>query len=177
METERLILRLPEAGDVPAMAAALADFAVAKNLATAPHPYGEDDARVFVARAAEGLARGEAYCFAILRKEDRLLVGCCGLHRKEASWELGYWLAKPWWKLGYATEAAGRLLAFAFEELKLERLEAGWFHDNAASGRVLAKLGFEADHVEPYECRARGARVLCNRCMLTREGFGRKKAA
>ena len=55
--------------------------------------------------------------------------------------EFGYWLGKPFWGLGYATEAAQRLVRFAFDELGLRRVHAGWFHDNPASGHVLAKLG------------------------------------
>jgi [ribosomal protein S5]-alanine N-acetyltransferase len=120
---------------------------------------------------------GEAHCFVIVRKGDGALLGCAGLERKDGGFELGYWLAKPFWKQGFATEAAGRLLDFAFDVLKTERVDAGWYHDNGASGHVLAKLGFKADHVEACECRARGYRLLCNRAVLTRAEFGRKKAA
>jgi [ribosomal protein S5]-alanine N-acetyltransferase len=177
LESTRLLLRPPEAGDVADIAAGAGDFEIAKNLAKVPHPYSEDDARAFVARAADGFAKGEGYCFAILRKADGAFLGCCGVHLKDGHYELGYWIAKPFWKQGYASEAAKRLLGFAFRDLKAESVEAGWFHDNPASGRVLAKLGFKADHVEASECLARGYRVLCNRALLTRADFGRKKAA
>jgi RimJ/RimL family protein N-acetyltransferase len=177
LETERLILRTPELGDAPALAAALNDFDISKNLAMVPYPYKEDDAYAFIAKSAQGLTTGEAHCFVIRRKADNTLVGCCGLHLKDGRYELGYWIAKPFWRQGYASEAGHRLVGFAFLDLKAELLTAGWYHDNGISGRVLAKLGFKAVRVEKQDCRARGQAVLCNRTLLTREEFGRKKAA
>jgi [ribosomal protein S5]-alanine N-acetyltransferase len=177
LESFRLLLRPPEPRDALDIAAALNDFEVSKNLAVVPYPYGEDDARAFIARAVEGLAKGEAYCFVIRRKTDDALVGCCGLHLKEGRYEIGYWLAKAYWKQGFATEAARKVVAFAFKDLKAEEVWAGWYHDNGASGRVLGKLGFKADGVVKQDCLARGEAVLCNRTLLTRAEFGRKKAA
>jgi [ribosomal protein S5]-alanine N-acetyltransferase len=177
LETKRLILRQPEAADVAAITAGLADFEVSKNLMRAPHPYSEADAWAFVSAAAKGHDSGESYCFVLIDKGDGALLGCAGLERKNGAYELGYWLAKPYWKQGLATEAAARVLEFAFDRLKAERVEAGWYHDNGTSGHVLAKLGFKADHVEACESRARGYRLLCNRAVLTRAEFGRKKAA
>jgi RimJ/RimL family protein N-acetyltransferase len=55
--------------------------------------------------------------------------------------ELGYWLGKPYWGMGYATEASREMLRYGFEELKLHRIFASHFKHNAASGRVLTKLG------------------------------------
>jgi [ribosomal protein S5]-alanine N-acetyltransferase len=175
LETERLLLRPPEYSDVPAMAALIGDYDVAKNLASVPHPYSEDDGRAFVSRTAEARAKGEGYCFAILRKEDLAFMGCCGLHLKDGRYELGYWLGKPFWNQGYATEAARKLASFAFHDLKAEGVWAGWFDDNPASGRVLEKLGARPDGAVPRASLARGHDVACHMMTLTREDFGRKK--
>jgi [ribosomal protein S5]-alanine N-acetyltransferase len=177
LETDRLLLRPPGSADAPFIAAALGDIDIARNLASAPHPYTEEDAKAFIERVTKGRAMGENWVHMILIKATETPVGCTGLHLKNGRYELGYWIAKPYWNRGFATEAAHRLLAFAFGTVKAEAVEAGWFHDNVASGRVLAKLGFAATHVEPSPCRARGQTVLCNRTLLTRECFGRKKAA
>jgi ribosomal-protein-alanine N-acetyltransferase len=177
METERLILRSPELGDAQDLAAALNDFEISKNLATVPYPYTEDDAYAFVGKTTESLAKGEAHGFVIRRQKDDAFIGCCGLHLKDGSYELGYWIAKPFWRQGYASEAAHVLVAFGFDELSAEQITAGWYHDNGISGRILYNLGFKAVRVEKQQCRARGQIVLCNRTMLTREEFGRKKAA
>jgi len=177
LETERLLLRPPEARDAAAITRWMSDYDVAKNLSTAPHPYTEDDALFFIGRVSEKAVRGESNCFVIVRKDDWQLVGCIGVDRKDGRYEMGYWLAKPFWNRGYTTEAAGRLLAFAFNELKAGAVWAGWFHDNPASGRVLEKLGFSPDGAEPRACLARGHDVYCHMTTLTAADFGQRKAA
>jgi RimJ/RimL family protein N-acetyltransferase len=70
------------------------------------------------------------------------IVGSCGLGRRPSgAVELGYWIARPHWGKGFATEA-GRALIEIARSLKLPRLEGSHFVDNPASGRVLEKLGF-----------------------------------
>ena len=177
LETERLLLRPPDFRDIPSITTWIGDYDVARNLASVPHPFREDDARAFVGKAAEALAKGEGYSFAIVRKEGNVFMGGVGLRLKDGRYEMGYWLGKPFWGLGYATEAARRVVAFAFHDLKAEHVWAGWFHDNPASGRVLEKLGGRPDGAEPRNCLARGHAVYCNRMALTREEFGRKRAA
>ena len=176
LETDRLLLRPPEFRDVPAIATWAGDWDVAKNLASVPHPYREDDAREFVARVAQRRALGEGHCFAVTRKLDGVFMGTCGLHLEDGRFELGYWLGKPFWRQGYATEAAKKVVSFAFRDLKATSLWAGWFEDNPASGRVLQKLGCRPDGAAPRASLARGREVTCHRMTLTREEFGRKKA-
>ena len=62
--------------------------------------------------------------------------------RRRGVAELGYWLAPDAWGEGYATEAAGLLCEYAFDERALHRLTARVFEGNDASANVLAKLGF-----------------------------------
>lgn len=176
LETERLVLRAPEFSDVREIAAALNDIDISKYLSTPPHPYTEADARAYVTRAVEERAEASSFRFAARRKADGALVGCCGLRQKDGAYNLGYWVAKPFWRQGYASEAARRVIEFAFDELGASRLMADWHHDNGISGRILAKLGFEAAGVHKEYSAARGHEILCNLCILTREDFGRRKA-
>lgn len=177
LETERLLLRPQDEADVPAITSGIGDWDVAKNLSRAPHPYEEKHAREFLARMTEERAKGTSYPFGIVRKADAVYIGSIGLHLKEGVFELGYWLGKPYWGNGYATEAARKVISFAFRELKAEKLLAGWFHDNPASGHVLEKLGFQPSGAEQLDCAARGHTVYCHRVTLQRESFGRKKEA
>ena len=72
------------------------------------------------------------------------LVGSCGLGRRASgAVEFGYWIARPHWGRGFASEAGRALIAIA-RALGLTRLEASHFLDNPASGRVLEKLGFQS---------------------------------
>jgi RimJ/RimL family protein N-acetyltransferase len=176
LETDRLLLRPVELRDAPAITRWIGDYDVAKNLATAPHPYGEDDARAFIARVTDGLAKREGWCFAIVRKEDFQFIGCCGVRLKDGRYELGYWLGKPFWNRGYCTEAVRQLLGFAFRDLGAESVQAGWLHDNPSSGHVLEKLGFLPGGAEARTSLARGCEVHCHLSTLTREDFQRKRA-
>jgi RimJ/RimL family protein N-acetyltransferase len=86
--------------------------------------------------------------------------------------ELGYWLGRPYWGHGFATEGAGRVARYAFEELDEPVLWASYHHDNRASGHVLAKLGAVPAGVEHHHCVARGHAVYCHVVMIDRENFG-----
>lgn len=85
-------------------------------------------------------------CFAALAIELRneaTLVGTVGLRidRNVNMAELGYWIGKPYWNLGFATEAVVAILAFGFDELRLNRIQAGHMARNPASGWVMEKAG------------------------------------
>jgi RimJ/RimL family protein N-acetyltransferase len=140
-----------------------------------PHPYTEDDACAFIVSAAHGWASGEDLAFGILRKTSAAYIGICGVHPARG-WEFGYWLGKPYWGQGYATEAVSRLIAFAFEDLGAAQLTAAWFHDNPASGRVLEKLGCVPDGEDERSCLSRGANVFCHKVVLKRADYQSRKA-
>jgi ribosomal-protein-alanine N-acetyltransferase len=176
LESERLLLRPPTEADIADITRLIGDWDVVKNLSRVPHPYLEEHAREYIARAAEERAKGSSYSFAITRKEDGAYLGQSGLHLKDGVFETGYWLGKPYWKMGYATEAAKRTIEFAFHNLKATKVIAGWFHDNPASGHVLDKLGFKPDGAEQRDSLARGHAVYCHMVRLERENFGRRAA-
>ncbi|HZF43637.1 MAG TPA: GNAT family N-acetyltransferase [Sphingomonadaceae bacterium] len=139
--TDRLLLRPGWMEDAPALAAAIGEQAIVRNLATAPWPYERADACAWLAQPAGDLA----CCLIFARTAGRpLLVGGIGLHSTGGEVELGYWISRAHWNRGYATEAGHALLAFARDSLRLCRIAAGHFTDNPASGRVLEKLGFTA---------------------------------
>jgi RimJ/RimL family protein N-acetyltransferase len=156
--TERLLLRPGFPEDAPALAAAIGHFAVVRNLARVPWPYGVADAQGFLAHP------GDPHLPSCLITERTggapLVVGGCGLHRRESgAVELGYWIAREHWGRGIATEAGHALVNIA-RALRLPALEASHFLDNPASGRVLEKLGFEPTGiVAPRLCRARSEEV------------------
>lgn len=139
--TERLLLRPAWSEDAPALARIAGDEAVARNLARLPSPYSLDDAEAFIASQQ----RKPWPSLMILRRTHRApqLIGVAGIDPLHGSTpELGYWLARPYWGLGYATEAGRAIVALARDSLRVKRIEAGHFIDNPASGRVLRKLGF-----------------------------------
>ena len=139
--TPRLLLRPGFPEDAPALAGAIADEAIARNLANVPWPYRMRDAEAFLASPRHP-ALPSCLVFEIGAGAPQL-AGACGLGRRPSgAVELGYWLARPFWGRGLATEACTALIAIA-RALGLERIEGSHFLDNPASGRVLEKLGFE----------------------------------
>jgi len=139
--TERLLLRPGWREDAPALFRAIADEGIFRNLAQAPWPYMMADAEAFLTRER---SPHEACCLIFLRGDGApALVGGIGFGRTpEGELEFGYWVARPFWGRGIATEAGAALIANARDSLRLPRLVAGHFTDNPASGRVLEKLGF-----------------------------------
>ena len=157
--TERLLLRPGWTEDAPALAAAIADEQVVRNLATAPWPYGLKDAEAFLS-APKDPALPSLLLFARTNGAPEL-VGACGLGRRPSgAVELGYWIARQHWGRGYATEAARHLIEIA-RTLGIARLEGSHFVDNPASGRVLEKLGFKPTGLTaPRRSCARGTEVM-----------------
>lgn len=162
--TDRLHLRPGHRDDAPALLRAIADPDIVRNLASAPWPYGLADAERL---ASQPFNTQEPRLF-IFRDgpEPAELIGVAGLDRMPTGEvELGYWIAKPHWNRGYASEVGRRLIEIARSELKLSRLVAGYFIDNPASGRVLSKLGFvPLPGLVDRNSRARGGAAACQMC-------------
>ena len=156
--TPRLLLRPGFPEDAPALATAIADEAIARNLGNVPWPYSVQDAEAYLASPRDPILPS----LLIFERGTGApqLVGACGLGRRPSgSVEMGYWIARTYWSRGFATEACTALVEIA-RALGLEKLEGAHFIDNPASARVLEKLGFEAlGVIAPRMSCARGVEV------------------
>lgn len=137
--TERLLLRPVWPEDWEQVLAGIGEEAIVRNLARAPWPYGEDDARWWASQPQDPCTPN----FGIVESRTGRLIGAAGLGRQDnvGEVELGYWLRRDAWGRGYATEAGRGVIAIA-RILGHRQLVAGHFLDNPASGRVLRKIGF-----------------------------------
>jgi RimJ/RimL family protein N-acetyltransferase len=143
LKTERLLLRpftLADAEDVQRLAG---DRDIASTTASIPHPYDDGVAEQWIAVHQQRFEEGSWLNLAITRDPDGALVGALGLRfeLEHDRAELGYWIGKPYWGRGYATEAARALVQYGFDTLGLHRIFARHFARNPASGRVLQKIG------------------------------------
>lgn len=89
----------------------------------------------------------------IFRRSNGDHVGCCGLRPRDPAQrilELGFYLHPDHWGQGLVTEAARATMALAFGPLAVSALFAGHHPDNAASRRVLERLGFRPTHAELF---------------------------
>ncbi len=141
--TERLVLRSLTLQDAPDVQRLAGDRDIALMTVAIPHPYEDGMAEAWLRDSSEKFERDAALNFAITRRADKKLIGAIGLELEpeHQRGELGYWIGKPYWNLGYATEAAQAVVAYSFEVLKLNRIYAFHFTRNPASGRVLEKIG------------------------------------
>ena len=174
--TPRLLLRPGFPEDAPALATAMSDAAIARNLAVVPWPYSLRDAEAFLASPRDPLLPS----LLIVERGAGApqLVGSCGLGRRPSgAVEMGYWIARSHWGRGLATEACTALVDIA-RTLGLARLEASHFIDNPASARVLDKLGFESTGlIAPRRNCARGADVPARLMRLPLAAAAAEKAS
>ena len=89
--------------------------------------------------------------WAVALREKGTLVGSITLHLHPLhdNAELGYWIGKPYWGCGYATEAAEEAVRYGFEELGLHRIHSSHFGSNHASGKVMRKVGMSREGTRP----------------------------
>ena len=141
--TARLILRPFRRDDASIVQELAGERDIADTTLNIPHPYEDGMAEEWIEGHEADYEDEKAATFAIVRGEDKNAIGALGLKldRGLNKGELGYWIGKPYWNLGYATEAAIAALAFGFDELQLNRIHAKHFARNPSSGRVMEKAG------------------------------------
>jgi RimJ/RimL family protein N-acetyltransferase len=164
IRTPRLLLRAPLRTDAPRLALLAGDYEVASMTGTIPYPYSEEMAVEWIDSV---LAGEEGVVFVIVRSDA--LIGCTGYRAfGNDHAELGYWIGRPYWGLGYATEAVRALIVYAFETDGFDYLTVGHFQDNPASERIIAKFGFTPQGFIERESAARKAKAQCQTYRLDR---------
>ena len=183
LETPRLWLRWPRAADAEAIARYAGDPDVALETANIPHPYERHhaDRHIIAMRAAN--TTGEGLCLAIaLKRQPNDLIGLInvmGAANRGAS-ALGYWLAKPFWGQGLMTEAATAFVDLVFNVSGLGEITSTALPSNAASLRVLEKVGFAPDGTRFIDAPRRGGEINVATATLKRGAahsmFGARRA-
>ncbi|HEX7823086.1 MAG TPA: GNAT family N-acetyltransferase [Sphingobium sp.] len=156
--TERLILRPSWPEDAEPLAKALSDPAIARNLLSVPSCYDETEARAWIGKPRDPRLP-EFLAFLRTRGAPRLVGGAGISRREDGRLELGYWIERSHWGLGFATEATRAVMRIA-RATGLMGVRAGHFLDNPSSARVLRKIGFlPTGLIEPRLSRARAREV------------------
>lgn len=144
LDTARLVLRPLTHADVPALFGFFSDPAVARYWSR-PAMTQVMQARQLVSHIRRGYRNGSAMQLGITLRDAGTLLGTCTLfsfHPTSRRAEVGYALGHAYWGHGYMNEALMRLLAYAFDDLGLHRLEADIDPGNKPSARTLLRLGF-----------------------------------
>lgn len=140
IKTDRLELRPLTGSYAKDFATLVADRDICRMTGTFPYPFPQRSVEglldIFMARSVSGKAYHWAATF-----EGRF-VGVIGIDRSEKGWFLGYWLGKPFWGQGFATEIVSALVKHIRAHAPKSAILASVFTDNPASDRVLCKAGF-----------------------------------
>ena len=142
LRTKRFTLRgfLPE--DIDRLTEILSDPLVMRFM-PGSEPWPREKAEKSLRSIIEHWGKYRYGRWAIVYNEDQRLIGWCGLGfiPEIEEIEVAYLIDKDYWNRGIATEASMNSLRFGFEEVGLERIIALAFPENAASRRVMEKIG------------------------------------
>jgi RimJ/RimL family protein N-acetyltransferase len=154
LHTDRLRLRPFDDADVNALFA-LHSSAYVLRYWDAPPWTERARAERFMAACRQMAVEGTGTRLAVDRVSDGAFIGWCSLTRwnpQYRSASMGYCFDDAAWGHGYATEAARALLHWAFDTMDLNRVQAVTDTRNAASARVLGKLGFVREGTLREDC-------------------------
>lgn len=147
IQTQRLTLRPLTDADIPALFEMFSHPEVMRFWSSPPMTEPAQ-ARQMLAGIQAAYRSQSALQLGIERRANNLLVGTCTLynfHIASRRAELGYALGRPFWGSGYMQEALEAFIAYAFETLDLNRLEADIDPRNLSSARTLDRLGFQKE--------------------------------
>jgi RimJ/RimL family protein N-acetyltransferase len=170
IETQRLLLKPLADADAEQIVVKINTYGISKNLARVPFPYALSDAHEFLvwARKLDGRS---AFMTLRLKSAPEELIGVISydwLEDKQHS-DLGYWMVQEHWGKGLMSEAAIAMVDHAFTVSGLQKLSSCFFNDNPASGKVLARAGFEVVGPCTHFSKAQNKDVPVTLMKLTRE--------
>jgi len=171
IETERLVLRRWQSGDLPDFYRYAKDPEIGPKAGWKPHASMEESA----AKLTEFIAGEEV--LAVVLKETGKAVGSVGLHpdkkrMDEGIREIGYVLARECWGRGLMPEAVRAVMDWAFREGGVSMLTVYHFPENEASGRVIEKCGFHYEGTLRRAWKIWDGNVKDERCFsLTKEEY------
>lgn len=176
LETNRLILRPFKERDAADFFAYASLPDVGPNAGWKPHETIEESRKIL----REFIEEDEVW--ALEDKISRKVIGSLGLHTDAGRSNpkvrmLGYCLAPSFWGKGLMTEAAGRALRFAFEDLEMDLVCVAHYPFNGRSKRVIEKLGFVYEGTLRQATRRYDGVVLDRLCYsMTREEYRAKES-
>lgn len=162
LKTKRLILRKPKKGDWKDIVEGASEYDVAKMILGMPHPYKRRDAEDFIRKTIRKWKQKvlDDYLFFIELKSEKKVIGAIGIHRIDnfsRTGTTGSWINKKYWRNGYMTEAKIAVNDFAFNKLKLRRLNSDVFKENKASNATQRKMGYKLEGMQRKDKRSKAS--------------------
>lgn len=150
LQTERLILRRFQVEDAEEFYCNVTSDNKVNKFLTWPVHKAVEETRELLTGWVKSYEKPERYCWAIVLKENDQLIGTIAaptIKNRTETAEVTYCIGSAWWGLGIVTEALKEVIRYLFEEIQVNRVEAGYDVNNPASGRVLEKVGMQKEGV------------------------------
>lgn len=141
--TERMVLRAPKASDAGPMHLFASDLRVAAMTTSIPHPYPPGAAQSYLDGVVSRLDKEVLWSIDASPSGGAEFVGLIVARHVDS--EIGYWVGPPFWRTGYATEAAAEVTRYLIDECGHAVVTATVFVENLASQAVMRKAGFRQD--------------------------------
>ena len=172
LETERLSLRAIKKSDLNDIHEYASNSKTSQFLLWEKHTSVEYTKK-FVDIVLTKYKFGEYHDWAIVLKENQKMIGTCGFTRidgENSIAEIGYVLNPTYWGYGLATEAAKKIVDFAFNVLGVNRVEARFLFGNEASLNVMRKIGMKFEgYLREYQLVKGSYRTVGISSILKRE--------
>jgi [ribosomal protein S5]-alanine N-acetyltransferase len=153
LHTPDLLIRPGRFTDAPAVRAAMQSWEVVRYLTLAPWPYLHGHAVGWINGYVDGWKKSRIAPFVIIEKSSGTLVGTVALRAgldggaRMPLGNTGYWIARPHWGKGYATQALNAVIGYGFNTLGMSRIDAAHVAENRASGRVMVRAGMQQEGI------------------------------
>lgn len=145
--TERLVASPASVADAEALFAEYAgDGEVARYMTWRPHQR-VDETVAFLRGCETAWTEGTAFVWVLRVKPSTAAVGVIEARVDPPAVNLGYALARRWWRQGLMSEAVGHVIAWAFEQREIHRVWATCDVENVASARLLERVGMQREGV------------------------------
>jgi len=182
LETKRLILRELTMKDLKDLVRNVNNLHISKYLSLVSYPYSIKDGKWFINHCNKEAKKKprKNYEFVIELKSEKRLVGIISLtdvNRFDERAGFGYWLGERYWRQRIMTEAFERLINFAFNTLKLRRLDVEAYPENKASNDLIKKMGFRYEGRRRKFVKAKATKKIhdLNIYGLLKEKWGKRK--
>lgn len=183
LTTKRLILRdTLEKKEMKDVVENINNLKVSRYLAVVPYPYTMKDAKIWFKKSQKRIKERPRtnYNFTIKLKSENKIIGAISaksIDKYNGTAVLGYWLGEKYWKQGIMSEAMSKMLDFAFNKIKIRRLEANIFTENKASYKLLEKFGFRREGLRKEASRAKATGKLMDDYIyaMLRKEYQKKK--
>jgi len=148
LTTKRLILRELTMEDKESFIKNINNLKVSRYMALVPYPYTPKDFKWwFNERKVKRKKKPRTeYDFNIQLKKETGIIGAIGfdsINRFNGTATIGYWLGEDYWRQGIMSEALEKVLDFAFNKVKLRRINISASPKNKASNALIRKIGFK----------------------------------